>query len=263
MDQLDLQLPHIVPGPIPEQGPPNGRGQMPPELATPAKLSGPGSDGGSGGGQEMDLAPGPSLTAKHSPPAPSSSPFLDCCPREAAQMDRGLEVPGPTPSTKALGPAGDRQVMHTGSTAVEKEERTCSKQGEGPAGFTLFCPRPEQHLGHWAAPLGGDPGPPGGGFQPKVGVLPGGGTPEARHSKVTEAFSSTALLTGPGSMLGGTEEDKKHPGLVGVSPSSSDLSHADALPSLPEGSWATRAPKQLMPSDQGSPRLNQVQEQRR
>lgn len=41
-------------------------------------------------------------------------------------------------------------------------------------------------------------------FWPKGGVLPGGGTPEARHSKVTEAFSRTALLTGPGSMLGGT-----------------------------------------------------------
>lgn len=40
--------------------------------------------------------------------------------------------------------------------------------------------------------------------QGEGGFLPGGGTPEARHSKVTEAFSRTALLTGPGSMLGGT-----------------------------------------------------------
>lgn len=43
-------------------------------------------------------------------------------------------------------------------------------------------------------------------FQPREQFLPGVGTPEARHSKVTEAFSSTALLTGPGSMLGGTRE---------------------------------------------------------
>lgn len=41
-------------------------------------------------------------------------------------------------------------------------------------------------------------------FRPRGWGLPGGGTPEARHSKVTEAFSRTALLTGPGSMLGGT-----------------------------------------------------------
>lgn len=40
-------------------------------------------------------------------------------------------------------------------------------------------------------------------------ILPGGGTPEARHSKATEAFSKTALLTGPGSMLGGTARDKE------------------------------------------------------
>lgn len=72
---------------------------MPPELATPAKLSGPGSDGGPDGGQEMDRSPGPTLTAKHSPP--SSSPFLDCWSRPVAQMDSGVEVLGPTPSPGA------------------------------------------------------------------------------------------------------------------------------------------------------------------
>lgn len=52
-------------------------------------------------------------------------------------------------------------------------------------------------------------------FWPKGGVLPGGGTPEARHSKVTEAFSRTALLTGPGSMLGGTRGLQRETTLTG------------------------------------------------
>lgn len=89
-----------------EQSPPNGRGQMPPELATPAKLSGPGSDGGPDEGQEMDRSPGPTLTAKHSPP--SSSPFLDCWSRAVAQMDSGVEVLGPTPSPGATPPPAPR-----------------------------------------------------------------------------------------------------------------------------------------------------------
>lgn len=52
--------------------------------------------------------------------------------------------------------------------------------------------------------------------QEEGSYLPGGGTPEARHSKFTEAFSSTAFLTRPGSILGGTRGDEESPGLEGV-----------------------------------------------
>lgn len=59
--------------------------------------------------------------------------------------------------------------------------------------------------------------------------------PEARHSKVTEAFSSTALFSGPGSMLGGTRGDKESPGLVDVGSGSSSQPSLRSRPGLPEG----------------------------
>lgn len=73
---------------------------------------------------------------------------------------------------------------------------------------------PDPHTKSWAhaASSHRELGLSRGEFWPREGVLPGGGTPEARHSKVTEAFSRTALLTGPGSMLGGTR------GLQGETP---------------------------------------------
>lgn len=96
----------------------------------------------------------------------------------------------------------------------------------------------------------------GDGFQPRGGVLPGGGTPEARHSKVTEAFSSTALFSGPGSMLGGTRGDKESPIFGGCGLGGTPPSHP-WCPSLafPKG-LGNKSPRWLMSPEGGTLLLN-------
>lgn len=130
------------------------------------------------------------------------------------------------------------------------EERRRRERGAGAAEVIPLRPR----LTRWRT------GDSGGWLAAKRGVLPGEGTPEARHSKVTEAFSSTALLTGLGSMLGGTEGDKQHPSLVGMGSSSSNASH----PKCPSPAFPTGPGQQEphMSSDQGTPLLSQVQDKR-
>lgn len=110
------------------------------------------------------------------------------------------------------------------------------------------------------ASLDGELGPGWDGFQPTGGVLPGGGTPEARHSKVTEAFSSTALFSGPGSMLGGTRGDEQSPVLVDVG---SELLSAHLLSVVPNSPrqppqrvLGHKSPKRVSSSARGTPLLN-------
>lgn len=128
--------------------------------------------------------------------------------------------------------------------AVDKEEGNAGEGRGRPADLILLCPQPEWCLWHCPASLDGNWGWLEVAFSQQEGsYLPGGGTPEARHSKFTEAFSSTAFLTRPGSILGGTRGDEESPGLEGVQA----LGGSSQPPQCPSPAFPRQAGQQGQP----------------